>query len=209
MISPEGVSGVAFGEAADGNPRIDPHLLEVASTVTGAPTDWAWVRQVHGSGVVRAMNPGIGDEADALFTTDPGLAVAVSVADCLPVALLAADAAGIAHAGWRGAVAGVVEATIDAMSVAGHPPHTAVVGPGIGPCCFEVGTEVAEQFGDSTALTSWGTVSVDLGKWVSRSLSDLDVVRIQRCTHHDEGMHSFRESGTDARQFGVAWIPRG
>lgn len=206
MIVPEGVSGVAFGTAADGNPRLDPKALEAAAGELGITSDWAWVRQIHGARVERASVPGIGGEADGLFTTDPGVAVAVSVADCLPVALLAEGAAGLAHAGWRGAVAGVVEATATAMREAGHPPHTAVVGPGIGPCCFEVGPEVAEQFGGYLATTSWGTTSVDLPAAVSARAQPLRVIATAGCTHHDDRFHSFRETGTDRRQFGVAWV---
>lgn len=206
MIVPEGLSGVAFGTAADGNPRLEASALETASDALGTPRRWAWVRQVHGDRVVHATGPGIGQEADAVFTTDVDLAVAVSVADCLPVALLAEGAAGMVHAGWRGAAAGVVQATVDAMAAAGHRPHTAVIGPGIGPCCFEVGSEVAARFDGHVRSTSWGTTSVDLAGAVSAVLDGVDLVVVNACTHHDDRFHSFRADGTELRQFGVAWV---
>ena len=205
MIVPEGVSGVAFGTAADGDPRTDAATRASISAALGAPTEWAWVRQVHGSTVVRAAAPGIGDEADGVFTAEIGLAVAVSVADCLPVALVSDGAVGMAHAGWRGAAEGVVEATARAMADDGHPPHTMVIGPGIGPCCFEVGPEVAERFPSHGATTTWGTTSVDLAGAVADA-ADVRVVAVDACTHHEDRFHSFRRDGTEERQFGVAWL---
>lgn len=206
MIVPEEVSGVAFGTAADGNPRTDDDARRAVSNGLGIPSEWAWVRQVHGDVVAFADTPGILGEADAVFTTDPGLPVAVSVADCLPVALLADGAAGMAHAGWRGAAADVVGSLVAAMTGFGHPPHTAVIGPGIGPCCFEVGDEVAARFPGHVATTTWGTTSVDLPGAVTASLGGVRVISSGACTHHDDRFHSFRATGTAERQFGVAWI---
>lgn len=207
MIRPGGGLPAAFGTAADGDPRTDATVRRQLSDDLGIPAGWAWVRQVHGAVVVHADRPGILDEADAVFTTDPAVAVAVSVADCLPVALVADGAAGMAHAGWRGAAAGVVESLVAAMTAAGHPPHAAVVGPGIGPCCFEVGPEVAGRFPGRTATTSWGTTSVDLPGDVADRLSGIHLTVMDGCTHHDDRFHSFRATGTADRQFGVAWIP--
>ena len=165
---------------------------------------------MHDHRVIHATAPGIGPEADGLFTTDPEIAVAVSTADCFPVALLADSAAGMAHAGWRGVAADVVPETAQAMAEAGHPPRVAVIGPGIGPCCFEVGPEVLEVFPQDRSETTWGTPSVDLARAISRSLPEVDqVIEIGACTHHDDRFHSFRRDGTEQRQFGVAWIAHG
>lgn len=206
MIRPEGVSGVAFGSRSDGDPRVDAAARADLSRQLGIPSEWAWVRQVHGSEVAVAIAPGIGREADAVVTTDPSLPVAVSVADCLPVAILAAGAVGMAHAGWRGAAAGVVEMTIAEIRAQGFEPHTAVIGPGIGPCCFEVGSDVAAVFPERRSTTTWGTGSVDLPAAVAGALDGLRVVSAWECTYHDDRFHSFRDTGTAERQFGVAWI---
>jgi YfiH family protein len=208
MIKPN-VAGVAFGTAADGDPRLDTGARAAISTVLGIAPEWAWVRQVHGLDVVEPRGPGIGEEADALITTNPGLPIAVSVADCLPVALVCDGAVGIAHAGWRGAAGGVVESTIAALLAAGHEPHTAVIGPGIGACCFEVGDEVADRFPEHRSRTSWDTGSVDLPGAVRADLEGLKVEVVGGCTHHDDRFHSYRRDGTSNRQFGVAWIPVG
>jgi purine-nucleoside/S-methyl-5'-thioadenosine phosphorylase / adenosine deaminase len=206
MIRPDGVPGVAFGTVLDGNPRGDADARVSISTSLRIPSEWAWVRQVHGTVVATPSEPGIGVEADALISTNPGLPIAVSVADCLPVALVADHAVGMAHAGWRGVAAGVVPATITAMTERGHPPHTAVIGPGIGPCCFEVGKDVSDRFESHRARTSWGTDSVDLAGAVVDALVGLEVHLVSGCTHHDERFHSFRSDGTRLRQFGVAWV---
>jgi YfiH family protein len=207
MIRPEEAPGVAFGTAADGDPRRDPDAARAIASELGIGSEWAWVRQVHGAGVATVAAPGIGGEADAVITMEPSLPVAVSVADCLPVAIVGTSGVGMAHAGWRGVVAGVVDATITAMVEAGADPHTAVIGPGIGPCCFEVGPDVAQRFEGRNALTTWGTTSVDLIAAVREQLGDLRAVGLGMCTHHDRRFHSFRRSGTASRQFGVTWLP--
>ena len=118
------------------------------------------VRQVHGAGVVQvpratphpaadespsqatAREP---EEADAVFTRVRGHAVGVATADCLPILLAQRDVACAAvHAGWRGLIAGVIEAAIERLG--GGANLEAAIGPAIGPCCFEVGPEVAARF---------------------------------------------------------------
>ena len=206
MIRPHGISGVAFGTRADGDPRRDHGVQVDLSKSLNIPPNWAWVHQVHGASVVEPGGPGIAGDADALITSDPTLPIAVSVADCLPVALIAEGAIGLAHAGWRGASAGVASATAAALTERGHPPHTAVIGPGIGPCCFEVGEEVAARFQADRAHTSWGTPSIDLPRAVASSLDGLEVHVVPGCTHHEDRFHSYRADGTSRRQFGVAWV---
>ena len=110
-------------------------------------------RQVHGATCISADGRDPAEirllAADALVATEPGRAVGVFTADCLPI--LFADGHGrvaAAHAGWRGTVAGVAAATFAALQQAGATPRSihAVLGPSIGPCCFEVGEEVAAEF---------------------------------------------------------------
>jgi len=112
------------------------------------PAEPGWLRQVHGTGVVR-LEPGGGPppEADASYATRPGVVCAIMAADCLPVLLCddAGTTVAAAHAGWRGLAAGVLEATVRAM---GRPSGTllAWLGAAIGPASFEVGAEVREAF---------------------------------------------------------------
>ncbi len=208
MIRPPGWDGVAFTDRSDGDLRGDPKAREELSRSLGVSSEWAVVRQVHGSRVVRVDRPGDAGEADALWTSASGLPVTVFTADCFGVVLLAADAVGVAHAGWRGAVSGVVDSLREEMTSVGATPIRAAVGPGIGPCCFEVGDEVAENF-DSRHVgeTSWGTKSVDLPGALGDGLVGLEVWASGGCTLHEEGWFSHREDGTTRRMAAVGWLP--
>jgi len=94
----------------------------------------------------------------------------VLVADCLPVALASEDAVAIVHAGWRGLAGGILEAGVEAVRAAGAAEEvTAVIGPGAGPCCYEVGEEVHAVFDDPTAR--FGRRNLDLKAAAARRLS--------------------------------------
>jgi copper oxidase (laccase) domain-containing protein len=131
----------------------------------------------------------------------------VATADCVPVVLAGPGGAGIAHAGWRGAAAGVVAALRSAMEAAGTPPRRAAVGPGIGPCCFEVGPDVADRFPGFTSTTRAGTTGVHLAAALAADLDGLDVWEVRACTACGDGYHSYRRDGTDERQVALAWLP--
>lgn len=206
MILPPGLAGVAFTEASDGDMRRDRDARFRLSSTHGLPSRWATIDQVHGNAVVRASQEGIAAEADALWTTEPDLALAVFTADCLGVVLVAPGAVGVAHAGWRGAEARVVGRLRADMSKEGHQPFAAAVGPGIGPCCFEVGDEVAERFSGHTTTTTWGTQSVDLRSVVASQLTGLALWIAAECTLHDEGFFSHREDGTARRMAALGWL---
>jgi YfiH family protein len=153
-------------------------------------------RQVHGTHVV-VDGQGI-EEADGQATSAPGVAAIVLVADCLPVALAGPDRVGVVHAGWRGLAAGVVEAGIEATGAV-----VAAIGPGIGPCCYEVGDDVRAVFGTSER-------TLDL-KAVARARLEAAGVREVHdcglCTACDaERFFSHRrDRGVTGRQAGLAW----
>lgn len=112
----------------------------------------AWVKQIHSNLALASDRPGCAGEGDALVTRSPGVAVSVRTADCFPILLADPETRAVAavHAGWRGTAAGVVLSSLTRMrSEFGTDPGTvyAAIGPGIGPCCYEVGAEVARQFG--------------------------------------------------------------
>jgi YfiH family protein len=161
----------------------------------------SWPRQVHGAAVVRAN--GRGAEADAIWTDEPGLGLVVVTADCLPIALVrTAGPPGLClvHAGWRGLAEGVVEAAAAALG----GPVAAVVGPGIGPCCYEVGPEVAGRFGERGG-------TLDLRGVAERTLRHAGVERVEHadlCTACDaERFFSHRrDRGLTGRQGALAYI---
>ncbi|MEZ5491503.1 MAG: peptidoglycan editing factor PgeF [Gammaproteobacteria bacterium] len=129
-------------EAADVASNRDLLVRELDAAVS-----LQWLDQVHGTDVVQARRDSQARRADAVITTERNLACCVLTADCLPVffASQQGDAVGVAHAGWRGLAAGILENTLSAFPA--PPAETAVwLGPAIGPCHFEVGGEVREAF---------------------------------------------------------------
>ncbi len=107
--------------------------------------------QVHGRDVVRVEAPwpdGASPKADAMVTRQPGIALGVLAADCVPVLLAAGNGSviGAAHAGWRGALGGVLEAVVAAMRADGAVDLRAAVGPCIARASYEVGAEFRQQF---------------------------------------------------------------
>jgi YfiH family protein len=122
---------------------------EVDANASTATMAWqhhsAEVRRAEPRGIV---TPGTQfDRCDGLWTDEPGQAMMLLAADCLPIALGRANgsspALGVLHAGWRGLLGGIVDEGAKAL---GGDRLAAAIGPGIGPCCYEVGDEVAEPF---------------------------------------------------------------
>ncbi|HEX2254802.1 MAG TPA: polyphenol oxidase family protein [Thermoanaerobaculia bacterium] len=192
-----------------------------------APTGLAEARQVHGADVLHATGPGRLGNADALFTREPGLALSVITADCVPVLLEAGEWVAAVHAGWRGLVAGTVAATAERLRAAGAPPPgawTAWVGPTIGLCCYEVGEEVAAEV---EAVVGSGPVDPEVVVRREGTRPHLDLVAaahhqlaaagvgtvrwVVRCTRcDDENLWSYRRLGKLAgRNIAFIWKSRG
>jgi YfiH family protein len=165
--------------------------------------------QVHGARALRADGRGVAatraEEADALVTSTAGDAVAVRVADCVPV-LLAAPGAGVVaavHAGWRGVARRVIGAALGEMAV--DPGGViAAVGPCIGPCCFEVGDEVAAEIaaaaGEGVVVRRPGEKArVDLRAAAAAQLAAAGARAVEQvggCTRCEAGrFHSYRRDG--------------
>ena len=188
--------------------------------------DAAVLHQVHGAAVVEVRAPG-GPltpcaEADAAWTAVPGVVLGVRVADCAPVLLANPGGVAVAHAGWRGAAAGVVDRAVAALCAGtGFPPAsvTAVVGPCISVDHFEVGDEVVAALAatglDPLTFTRpgpRGRPMVDLAGVVLRQLARAGVVHasaIRRCTVGDPAFWSHRRDGEGAGRFAglIARVP--
>jgi polyphenol oxidase len=138
-------AGRSNGDASEcvrENERIILRALGLADRV-------ARLRLEHGARVLRPDGPGAYGPADALLTGDPGLVLWFTVADCVPVTISAGSWRAHGHCGWRGTVAGLLEAMAAALAESsGAPPADmrAWIGPGIGNCCYEVGPEVTARF---------------------------------------------------------------
>jgi YfiH family protein len=209
MITPPGVPGVVFGTRADGDARSDEHARDVLTTRFGISRDWATVRQVHGTVIAIADAPGFYGEADGLITDVVGLPLAIATADCVPVVLIAERARAVVHAGWRGVAGGAVSEALGTMRRSGNDVTSAVIGPHIGPCCYEVGQEVVDAIGGYEARTRNGGVSVDLALATRAQLEGAEVTDVGVCTFDDGSMASYRQDHTPDRQVTVAWLPQG
>jgi YfiH family protein len=166
--------------------------------------------QVHGAVVQRVEVLPDPDakrrEADGQATALSGAGVMVLAADCLPVALGSASAVAIVHAGWRGLAAGVLQSGVDALrQLGGEEQIIAVIGPGAGACCYEVGPEVRAIFGATDADER----RIDLRAIARERLLAADVTQVREvdaCTICDERFFSHRREGArSGRQAGVAW----
>jgi YfiH family protein len=126
-------------------------LMPIVRERFGIEAELASCSQVHGKNVVRAQT-GECDSCDGLWSSDPGTALGIKVADCLPVTIadMARGVIANVHSGWRGAAQKIVAEAIDAIGVV-SPTAEAWLGPSIRVCCFEVGEEVVDQFRDSYA----------------------------------------------------------
>lgn len=150
-------------------------------------------------------------EADGQATDLRGLGALVLTADCLPVALAASGAVAMVHAGWRGLAAGVLEEGVCAVrELGGEGGIVAIIGPGAGPCCYEVGEEVHGAFGDAHRVESRFGRNIDLQAIARDRLLEVGVNEVEdvaACTICDERFFSYRREGARAgRQGGVAWL---
>jgi YfiH family protein len=147
-------------------------------------------------------------DADGHATTTRELGMMVMAADCLPVALGCDGAVAMVHAGWRGLSAGVLEQGVLTLRglVGGEAPITAVVGPGAGICCYEVGPEVRGAFGAAHARGR----NINLRRIARERLLAAGVAGVRdidACTICDPRFFSHRREGIHAgRQAGIAWL---
>jgi len=172
--------------------------------------------QVHGAAVSRANSEGLHRECDALITTVPGLPIAITVADCVPVLFAAEAAVGAAHAGWRGLAAGVLAATVQSLHEAGTKSSAGIeawIGPCIRVCCYEVGPEVASQFPHAVRTTTSGRTHLDLAaiardQLVAAGIPAGAIADVGECTRCVTGRYfSHRGDGPrTGRQWAVAML---
>lgn len=196
-------AGLNVGTGSRDDPRrVAENRRRVSSWIGTGPERLITVHQVHSPDAVIVEGPFPGDRprADAMVTDRPGLALGVLAADCGPI--LYADpharVIGAAHAGWKGALTGVLEATIEAMERLGarREQMTAVLGPSISQDNYEVGPEFFERFTAAqpasadffTASGKPGHFMFDLNGYTMRRLeaAGVDAYRLDRCTYADE-----------------------
>lgn len=183
------------------------------------PAEPEWLEQVHGTRVADLdAAEDLREPADAVLTRTRGKVCVVQVADCMPVLFAARDASAVAvaHAGWRGLAAGVLEATVGKLRVA-PGELSAWLGPAISAAHFEVGEEVRQAFlvGDPGAATAFarnarGRWQCDLATLARRRLTGLGVTDVSggdHCTYADASrFFSFRRDGHCGRMAALVWL---
>ena len=188
--------------------------LRLAAALGREPDGVVMGRQVHGAELrehAERQEPRVyadvvksPDEVDAHATADPGLTPLVMVADCLPVALDGRGGVAMAHCGWRGLAAGIVARAATAIDA-----EAAAVGPGIGPCCYEVGDEVLTEFADLDGVADGRMLDLSA---VARALLERAGVEATEisglCTkcNPDLFYSHRRDGGRTGRQAGLVWM---
>jgi polyphenol oxidase len=203
--------GLLTGDAPE-SVRENRHRL--AGAVGVDPSGVLIGRQVHGAEVSVDDGPQAADafanpgprlaEVDGHATAQPGLAPLVFVADCLPIALAGPGGVAMVHGGWRGLAGGIVARGGDAVDAA-----AAAIGPGIGPCCYEVGQEVLDAFADLGEGVAEGRM-LDLTEVARRLLARAGVKEVETsglcvgCEPELFFSHR-RDAGRTGRQAGMVW----
>ena len=192
----------------------DPDAVEINRKKVGAvlgfdPADLVLARQVHGCRVMEAEpdRSGIVGEADVLVARHPGKVVAILTADCVPVILAGHGVVAVAHAGWRGLVAGAIEAAVERVGAV----TKAWVGPSIHACCYEVGDDVIQAF-EQRDLPIADASHVDPGRAAVVALHRAgvsDVESLTDCTSCSDGYFSYRRDGVTGRQGAFAGLLKG
>jgi polyphenol oxidase len=192
--------------------RENRHLL--AAALGRNPADVVMGRQVHGADLrwhdsrqeprVFADVVKSPEEVDAHATAELGLASLVMVADCLPIALTGPGGVAMVHGGWRGLAGGIVASAAERIEA-----EAAAIGPGIGPCCYEVGEEVLAEFAELEGVAVGRML--DLTAVATRLLERAGVDEIDAsglCTScNPELLFSHRRDGErTGRQAGLVWM---
>lgn len=210
--------GVSFHDRVGGRSRAPFDTLNLALSGGDEPVDvignreavarvggWqldslALAKQVHAADVIDVTSGSdapVGD-ADVLTTSVPGVVIGILSADCVPIALKGRRGIAMVHAGWRGLVAGAIDAGVDAVG----PVEAAWVGPSIHACCYEVSDDVLDAFRDA-GLPIAGADRVDPGRAASFALRRAgveQVVATEECTSCEARYFSYRRDGVTGRQ---------
>jgi polyphenol oxidase len=206
-------AGLNGGLGSNDDPaNVAENRRRMAEQMGVAPSHFLGVHQIHSPDAVVATGPWEGasrPRADALVTRTEGLAIGVTAADCGPILLVdpIARVIGAAHAGWKGALTGVLESTIGAMEKLGaeRAGIVAAIGPLIRQHSYEVGNEFVERFVDADAENALffipaarkGHAMFDLAGFIRKRLENAGVLMIDDVgvdTYSDERFFSYRRS---------------
>jgi purine-nucleoside/S-methyl-5'-thioadenosine phosphorylase / adenosine deaminase len=198
----------------------DAHVLEnrrrLAAEIGRDPDSVAMGWQVHGDELLEWEGPprngGFAHpgaelpKVDGHVTSARGVALLVLVADCLPLALVSPTRVAMLHCGWRGLAAGIIERALERFE---EPPQ-AVLGPCIGPCCYEVGEEVLHEFSDLTGIANGRMLALQLvaqQKLLANGVTQIDSFPLCTSCRPELFFSHRRDGGVTGRQAGLVWLP--
>jgi len=207
-----------LGDHVDDDPETVKKNRRLLNEILSLPNEPAWLEQIHTTNVVNAEKVEGSARADASYTAQKNAVCVVMTADCLPVFFCSEDGSevAVAHAGWRGLAAGILEATVEKM----NSPAQAIMawmGPAIGPDNFEVGEEVRDAFMQQNSETENAFQKNKKGKWLA-DIYSLARVRLKQsgvqnisgggfCTYQNaEQFFSYRRDGKTGRMGSLIWI---
>ncbi|MDV3223327.1 peptidoglycan editing factor PgeF [Intrasporangium sp.] len=201
------------GHVGDDPDAVEANRAALATALGVTRERLLFLNQVHGTDVVEASGPWAGEapEADGIVSRTSELALAVLVADCVPVLLhdVEAGVVGAVHAGRPGLLGGIVPRAVAAMRDLGARQPAAIVGPSVCGRCYEVPEEMAlaaAAVAPTSQTSSWtGTPAIDVAAGVTEQLASAGVAvqRVAGCTREDEQLYSYRRDGTTGRLAGV------
>lgn len=202
--------GRSTGDRPD---AVSENRLRLLAALELAPERLATAGQVHGTVVSEAKDPGHYDGCDVLLSRSPGLALAVTSADCMPILLVAPGAVAAAHSGWRGTASGAPRAALRAiLSASDMSPERvqAHIGPCIRSCCYIVGPEVASRFPEAAVSRVDGAWHLDLPTAArlqlrAEGLPDQAIADTGACTACDRALYYShrRDAGLTGRHWGL------
>jgi YfiH family protein len=194
----------------DARENVEENRRRLCAAVGADHERLALNRQVHAATVHRATAGSRGNEGDGLWTDEPGLPMLKFTADCLPVALARRNgrpALALLHAGRLGLLEGILQAGVAAL---GEGPLAAAVGPAIGPCCYEVGDDIAETYSARFGAEAVRGRNLDLWTVAERILRDAGVDAVERvdvCTACSGDFFSHRrDRGVTGRQGVIGYV---
>jgi YfiH family protein len=213
-------AGLNLADHVGDQPETVARNRKILAAELDLPEAPRWLQQVHGTQVVDAAEVSASIPADAIISTTPGQVCAVLTADCLPVLLCDREArhVGAIHAGWRGLLAGVIEASIEALEGRQMAASSmlAWLGPAIGPSAYEVGGDVREvcsrRYPECLGVFApsrperWQMDLYALARWILERAGVRSVYGGDYCTFADGRFFSYRRNGVTGRQATCIWL---
>jgi YfiH family protein len=204
------------GHVGDSPDAVEQNRVALAGSLHVPRERLLFMNQVHGTDVVEVHGPwaGAAPRVDGIVSATSQLALAVLVADCVPVLLhdVQARVVGAVHAGRPGLLDGIVPRAVGAMHSLGADQVSAIVGPSVCGRCYEVPEDLvqaAATVAPTSVTTSWtGTPAIDVAAGVIEQLAGLGVPveRVAGCTREDEELYSYRRDGVTGRFAGVVML---